>query len=263
MKNIINSQIKQLFKSKLKFIVLLICCALSGYIVFGTWLDYYALELLPEISASQVIIYNWSSVITMVFFFAALSVGDICAGDFKDKTVYTELMSGCKRSGTYFGRAVVALVFTLIGSLVIVCTPVLISTVIFGWGTLVTVGDFVTRVLVLIVPIIRIICEFVCISFIVKNKYFVIGIAFGFVEFQAVLGNLMDKAPAELLGITSFERLCTFDFWATYGLDDRGNIIASAALPAGEMASIYIWSVIVSAAAIWIGYSFFHRDDLD
>lgn len=263
MKNIIISQIKQLFKNKLKFIVLLICCALSGYIVFGTWLDYYALEMLPELSASQLVIDNWGSVIVMVFFFVAVSVGDICAGDFSDKTVYTELMSGCKRSGTYFGRAVVALVFTLIGSLVIVCAPVLICTVIFGWGTLVSVGDFVTRVFVLIVPIIRIICEFVCISFIVKNKYIVLGIAFGIVELQSVLGNLTNNAPAEILGITSFERLCIFDCWATSGLDDRGNIIANAALPAGEMASIYIWSIIASAAAIWIGYSFFHRDDLD
>lgn len=251
-----------LFKSKLKFIVLLICCALGGYTVFGLWMDYHVFDL-SEMSASLLMVINWNSVIIMVFFFVAISVGDICAGDFSDKTVYTELMSGSKRSGTYFGRAIVALVFTLIGSLIIVCAPVLICAVIFGWGTLITVGDFVTRVFVLIVPIIRIICEFICISFIVKNKHIVLVVAVVIVMVQANLGNLMDNAPAEIFGITSFERLCIFDFWATHGLDDRMNIIADVSLPAGEIASIYIWSIIASAAAIWIGYSFFHRDDLD
>ncbi|MDE5569183.1 MAG: hypothetical protein K2I82_00825, partial [Ruminococcus sp.] len=208
----------------------------------------------------------FSTVYSMFFstmhLFIGVSVSDICAGDFSDKTFYYEILSGQTRFNSYFGRAVTAIIFTLIGSMIIVTAPVVICSAVCGWGTLFTVGDVVQRLLISILPILRIICMYICLAFILKN-YSIMDFMAGLMVSMVCEEGFFSNAQPAVLGSTSLLRLCRFDMWANYGLNNIYTPVVDATIPTDEIQSIVIWSIIASAAFLIVGYAYFHHDDLN
>lgn len=261
MKRVILAQIKQIGKGKLKYIIFIFLIGVAVLSVMGFCLNRDTSVSTIENSACMFFSTIYFMFFSLMHLFIGVSVADICAGDFSDKTFYYEILSGQTRFSSYFGRAVTAIVFTLIGSMIIVTAPVVICSAVCGWGTLFTVDDIIKRFLISILPIIRIICMYICLAFILK-KYSIMDCMVGFSVSMMCEEGFFNNAQPAILGSTSLFRLCSFDIWANYGLNDIYTPVVDATIPAGEIQSIVIWSIIASAAFLIIGYAYFHYDDL-
>lgn len=75
--------------------------------------------------------------------------------------------------------------------------------------------------------------------------------------------GFFSNAQPAVLGSTSLLRLCRFDMWANYGLNNIYTPVVDATIPTDEIQSIVIWSIIASAAFLIVGYAYFHHDDLN
>lgn len=260
MKNVILAQLKQLHKGKLKYISFLVLIGVAVLNVSNFYFDRYISD--SEVSACMFFLNGYYIFFAIVQLFIGVSIADICAGDFDDKTFYNEILGGQSRFNSYFGRAVVALVFTFIGSMILVIFPVVFCSALCGWGTLFTVGDVVKRLAFSAFPLIRIICMYICCAFILK-KFASYTFMVGFTVATMCMEGFFSKAPPEILGSTSLMRLCSFDMWTNYGLNDVFTPVVNATIPASEIQSIIIWSIISSVAFLTIGYTYFHKDDLN
>lgn len=260
MKRVLISQIKQLHKGKSKYITFIFLIVVVILNIGNFYLDKDISSI--ENSACMFFSTGYFIFFAMVQLFIGVSVADICSGDFADKTFYNEILSGQSRFNSYFGRAVVALVFTLIGSMILVIFPVVLCSFVCGWGTLFTVEDVVKIFLIAVFPIIRIICMYIGLAFILK-KFAVYTFMAGFSIATMCMEGFFSKAPPEILGATSLYRLCTFDIWVNYGLNDTYTPVIDTTIPTGEIQSIIIWSLIASAVFLIIGYAYFHNDDLN
>lgn len=262
MKNILIAQLKQLGRGKLKYIVfvLVLLIMLINVTMFYECRD----EATFEVSTCYFIIGNLFLFYTLIHIFISISISDICAGDFSDKTFYYEIMSGQTRFNSYFSRVIIAVAFVLVGCLILVTLPLVLCTILCGWGSFFTVRDIAVVIAISVAPLVRIICTYICLAFIIRNTYAVMALGMGgFMLSTLTEMPFFAKAPSEILGVTSILRLCTFDVWQNYTLI-KGNVpIVDVKIPLDETLSIIIWSVVFAAASLLIGYSYFKCDDLN
>lgn len=262
MKNIISAQFRQIFNDKLKFIVFILCILMSVFSAFSMNSIEIEGELI-ELSASQYIMYNWEFSLIMSMLFISISVGEICAGDFADKTIYTELLGGCTRTKSYFGRAVTAIIFTMAGTVIIAIAPVIFSIIFYGWGTLITFKVFLLRFLLMLAPFLRLICMTICLAFIIKNRYILIALSYCMIMLTSFMKQSFTDAPVSILGVISISKICSFDTWATYGINNDANYIIDSSMQSGDVVSIVAGSVVASVVFLIIGCTYFHYDDLN
>lgn len=262
MKNVLIAQLKQLGRNKLKYIVFVLVLAVALINVIMFYVDRE--NSLFEVSTCFFIKVNLFLFYTIMHIFISISISDICAGDFSDKTFYYEVMSGQTRFNSYFGRTIIAVLFTLTGCLILIISPLVLCAALCGWGSLFAVRDIVVMIAVSVAPLIRIICTYICLAFIIRNTYAVMALGMGgFMLSSMIEMPFFDKSPAEILGITSILRLCTFKEWYNFGLNDVNTPVVDATIPVNEIQSIIIWSVVFAAAFLLVGYSYFKRDDLN
>jgi hypothetical protein len=190
-------------------------------------------------------------------------VGFVCCGDFPDKTSNYEIMTGHKRTEVYFGRVIPCLVFGVICFLIIAFAPIILNTAIHGWGTKLDVGQMILRYTLLIFPITRIFCTAIFIAFVVKNPYIMMGTGYAASMLGGISGGFLKEAKSPFLGITNINMLCMFDSWFTYGLEGNENYIYDASLSTGQIAGTIIVSLAASIVFLYLGYVFFHTDDLN
>jgi len=258
--SIAGSQIRQLFFSKLKIFFW------AAMLLFGVMsvLNYGGeFETVPrdEHSASEWISEGClNALVPFVPIFIAFSVGDTCAGDFPDRTLYYELTSGKKRSEAYWGRAIPAIIFTLLALMILFIALPAIVTAKHGWGTYFGVSDLLIRYVMLIAPLLRIICTMIFISFILKKPLLVTLVGFG----ESVVNTVFAGAVSDVLGIGSVDKILnSYERWQVYGLDADMHLILDVTLRWSEMAASVLISLAVSALMLFLGYVYFHRDDLN
>ncbi len=256
MKNVIKSQLYQLRHEPLCFIVTLL--VVIAYL-FLAWLD----SMADGTKTSAVVYFFSSGAIAVCFSLipVLMLVGQVCCGDFGDKTANYELMSGHKRSEVYLGRAVVCILLCTALAMVMTALPAIFKGILDGFGDEMPLTDVLVRYLLIGIVIARIVCECVCISFMVKNKY--ISMVLGYIIAMLRLSGLMAGNTTPLLGITNLNMLYNIDIWYTYGIDYSMNYVYDAALQPVQIISTIAVSLAVSAAMLWLGYVFFKNDDMD
>lgn len=256
MKNIIKSQLYQLKKERLIVIVFLgitavmLVNALTGT---GSGETLCGSEYVAQVMKMQ-------SIIALLYVF--VQAGISCCSDFLDKTANYEIMSGHTRKEVYLGRIIPCIVIGMLGWLFIMIMPYILCTALEGWGTKLSLGIVVLRLLLMLFPVLRIICEFILISFIVRNQYIVMGAGYAVFCIGGVSEAFADKGSF-LLGVTNMTLLAKFDTWMTFGLSGTENYIYESALNASDIAGTVIFSLIFSAASLYMGYYFFRTDDVN
>lgn len=200
--------------------------------------------------------------IFMPLIYVATVAAQICGQDFTDKTANYELMSGRRRYQSYFGRVIPSVIIGVIGWLIIAVTPVITLTVINGWGDKISVWDVVIRYALMIFPVIRVACEFVFFTFLIKNPYIVMGLGYLY-SMVSIYAEMLPSDGFVFLGSTNIILLSMVDVWTTYGLEGKVNFIYDAALSSSDVIGTIVVSLIVSAAALFLGYVFFKNDDMN
>lgn len=256
MKNIMKAQLFQLKKERLCFIVLLLMLV---FILYSAWFENYAMN--GEVTGGEYFVEFVSVIVQLIQLPILMLVGQMCVGDFTDKTANFELMSGHKRWEVYLGRAIPCIAVTMLLSIVSIIVPVIFMTILAGWGIEVIFSHFLMRLALIMLVQLRVICMFVFFSFLVKNQYVVMGIAYLYFALQ--LSGIFSETASPMLTITNLNLLYAMGGWYTYGIEDSVNLTYDLTLTAPEIAWTVIAALGVSAVALALGYVFFKNDDMN
>lgn len=259
MRNLIKSQLYQMKKSTLPLTLFIALIVMAVVQYFGE-INYQRQSL----SAGKYLADNGAAVLFVAIIFGICFTGYICGMDFTDKTTNYELMSGHTRGQVYFARAILSIIGGTLGTLLVILVPVIFGIAAYGWGSEITVKDTVIRLILVSIVTMRIICEFVFFTYVLKTPYFTMGLAYVIFMFGFAMQAFSNKTSV-FLGITSLNRLAEFESWMTYTLDDTVNTIKvyDAALSGGDIAGIMLSSICIGALFLWLGYRFFSNDDLN
>lgn len=260
--SLVRAQAGQLRFGVLKHMILFFMAALNIILAMTFGNEFESVAMRNEVSGSQFVLENLNTIIPFMMMFIGASVGDICGADFVDKSFYYETMGGRTRKQSYIARVAVAMLYTVIGCMVIIAAGPVAATLRLGWGTVLTKEEFLIRIAALIAPLIRITALYIVLTFVLKSKN--ITLLAGFAG-MVVYVQLMKYFPYQndILGVTTIRKLTHISTWAVYGLDDEIYTLVDAApdIP-GFTASIII-SLGAAALILWLGYRFFHDDDLN
>ena len=260
MKNIVKAQFFQIVRDKIIRYMVVITLVMQVLIVMlPIWLENQEPTSAGEFFATD-------GVILMEFplFYIILVTAQICGADLMDKTQNYELSGGHRRYEVYLGRVIAAAIVGGVGALFLTSLPVVIYAMLYGWGDKVAFAPVVLRMLLMLLPYLRLVTEFAFLTFLIKNPYVVMGL--GYVIFMLTMtiaiGTTIEVTSA-FLGITNLSLLTMVSKWATYGLGNDMNYIFDASLGAGAIVGTVAASVVFGAAALYLGYVFFKHDDMN
>lgn len=262
MKNLIKAQLYQLKKDRLVQLVfggMLLILLVTAYMnqLLAVTVDY----AIDTVTGGGYFSNSLVGVIMVGLMFVIIAVPRICGWDFTDKTTNYELMSGHIRKEVFFSRIIVSLLAGVVGWLILFCAPLAVTSIINGWGEKLPLSEAVLRGILMLFPIIRLVCELSCFTFILKNPYITMGI--GYVLFMLQISPVFPIKNSHLLGISNLSMLGTIDLWTTYGLDGELNYIFEAYLGAGDIAGTILASIAASLLSLFLGYIFFKNDDIN
>jgi len=258
MKNIVKSQFYQIIREKLLWYMLVVALLMQTLMfLLPVWLDNEEVTVAGEFFAD-----NGYGLIVFPVFFLVVAVGQICGIDFLDKTNHYEVLGGHRRHEVYLGRVIPALLVGGLGGMLLTVLPVVLYTIMFGWGTKLAWGPVVLRFIMLLFPFLRLVCEFVFITFLVKNPYVMMGV--GYAVFMAImfLSEILNSLNA-FLGITNMMQILVVEKWVTFGLGGDLNYIYEASLSAGVVWQTILASVVFGVGSLYLGYIYFKNNDLN
>jgi ABC-type transport system involved in multi-copper enzyme maturation permease subunit len=256
MVNVMKAQLYQLKRDKLVYGVFLAVLIMQLTTMVGemnTERDVNGCSYLASVG-------SYIPLVAMIFVFVL--IGEICGRDFMDKTSNYELMSGHTRGEVYFGRAILSLLIGTVSGLFLTVIPILAASAVYGWGGTMKINQVIFRLLLLIFPILRMICEFVFLAILARNSYIVMLCGYFVFCLGQTLPMFAAKSDSVLLGITNLNLLCSFDSWYAYGLGGSMYYVYDASISASAIANTVSASVIIGTVFLLMGYFFFQKDDL-
>ncbi|MDD6069790.1 MAG: hypothetical protein PUC12_03115 [Clostridiales bacterium] len=257
--NIMKAQLYQLKRTRLIYIVF-VCVLIIQFTTMMGEMDF----LNSTITAGKYVAENGTAVAFVSLIFALVFTGEVCGADFGDKTTNYELMGGHLRKEVYFSRAILSLGIGTGGALILNAFPVVIACILGDWGNEVRLLDIFLRYLLSVFSIARIICEFIFLSYIIKNAYIVM--ATGVVISLAGSGwsEMFPNGSPQYTGMGSLSEIFNIPCWATYTLVGEKNIVVyDAALSARNVAGTILSSVLFGGLFLLLGYLYFKKDDLN
>lgn len=260
MKNIMKAQMLQLRKDKIcRFIFI-------GILAVMFMLTYMLADMASTnktlITGGEQAIMMMSMTTVLSQFFMYLFTAQVCGVDFTDKTMNYEIMAGHTRCEVYFGRVIPAVIIGTVGTMLLMALPIVADVVIMGgWGDKVNFTDMLLRYLLMVFPIVRVICEFIFLTFIIKNPYIVMGISY---VACILLGMNVPTTTKHcfVLGMTNINAITVIEEWQSFGLGGDLHYIYETGLSADFVIPTIIVSVIIGGIALLLGYTFFKNDDM-
>ena len=261
MKNLIKAQLYQIAHTRVYYLVLITFILLA--VMFGA-IDYLngadALEEGQLLSASDLA--TRMDVVTILSVMGmALFASFICADDHYDKTANYEILSGGMRKQSFFARAFVSIVICIVFSISLECVSLITATLLTGWGDSVPVSAVVSRILLTAFPYFRLACLFVMLSYFIKRPGITFLAVYGLIQgFSMIPSN--DRTGV-LFSVTTLGNIMHYDEWHVFGLECDAQFIYQTQLDGGFAARCIIVSLLMGIAYLAIGYSYFHKDDLE
>lgn len=260
MKNIAKSQLYQLRKSKLSYAIFFAILFLQLFTIVATVLN--NLDG-PDITGSSFVAEQGAALFLTPIFFLSIITGIVTGADFMDKTTNYEIMTGHTRYEVYFGRVIPALIVSITGGFVLAIAPTIVAKLLFGWGTKMSLQGVLIRYILIIFPYFRLVCEFIFLTFVVRNEYMIM--ALGFVYY--LLGSMPaegGKGSSSLLGLTNLNVLGNYGSFSTYNVLDGATVITvyDSSIGASTIISTIVCSLLIGSFFLLIGYVFFKNDDL-
>ena len=242
------------------------CLVLPGLMIA---MDYVMdTELFTNMTGSEAAGTWLSTVAYMMSMMIFLITGRVCGWDLRDKTANYEILFGHKRAAVYFSRFLVAAAVSLFLSSVMMLLPVLAITAFKGWGASMTFGTAMQHYLLALPVVLRIVCLFTMLTFLVENDIALFAIGF--------FGNMGQMLLIVLMEVTSSSSKLS---WHTSLLCLMRNVLdftnTTSALLDGKKITVYkaaleqttVTETLLSAfgfGLLWLllGYMIFRRRDL-
>ena len=263
MKNITKAQLYQFVKSREVLLIILgvniICTAIA--LMFSMENSVAFIGNTGSAYAAN----SMSITVTFIYMLPSVICGKICADDFQDKTINYEAASGSLRWQSYFGRAIPSLILSLILCLITIGLPLVIVTAMHSWGDLVTPSSAIIRIFTVLLPIFRVSCFNIMMSFIIKKDKFVVVISCIGSVFASFISGMSRKITYGMFSQVDIMKLLNYKYYTTYGLNDEKNVwgIYDSTIDISALTQISVVSLIVGIIYICVGYFYHKHDDLN
>ena len=207
----------------------------------------------------------FGSACTGVVFFLLILTARICGWDYGDKTMNYELLSGHSRGDVFWSRSIVSLVWCVPVGFLIIALPTAVIAVINGWGENMDFGGAAIRFLLAIFPLFRLTCEFILLTFLLKNCYLSMVLGFILTEITQIAVMLIDELSS--MNITYQLALSNitvlFDFNETMGYVNGKDItVYQTGLDSGLVLGTILFSLGVGIICLLIGNLLFKKRDI-
>lgn len=255
--NIIKAQNYQLRHDMFTVILCIVIIIISVMMYFMNGADLAGGEKLVAISEIEPVCFY---LISIVF------AGRIAAWDYNDKTINYELLSGHSRQEIYWGRFFCSAIWCISFCAIVIGVPLLIGSLINGWGYNADLGDCVIRIVLCAIPVIRLLCEFFLLATLIQNCYatYALGyLAMGVtLMLSMVLQELTQLNTSCLLGYSSCETLLDITNYH-YELVNGTEIQVYETMLTHELVgNVVISSLLVSVVCLFLGFWVFQKRDM-
>lgn len=257
MLNIIKSQMYSISKDMYTYICLMITiivCILSVFLIID--------DIVSEnITGSMMVAFSGEN--TMFSLYSVLMfVTRICGWDINDKTINFEVLYGHNRKSIYWGRSTIAMIFGTLTSFFIIAMPIIVLSIINGWGNTVPLSEFYIRLSLGFLVLIRISAVYVLLTVILKNSWasFLIGYVLSFVGIA--VNFFTDKVPY-LFTVVNIIKIFTFENSYLGYIDGEDVQMFKDTLDSGFITGTIISSVAITIVSLVSGYIIFRKRDLD
>lgn len=256
--NIIKSQFYQIKRSSflwistIGFFIVIILCAVMSALSYETSMG-------APLTGSGLIADYFRAITSMAGIYIFIFASKVCAEDFSDKTINYELMCGHTRRQVFWGRVLIELIAGIFIYILLVISPVILISALNGFGGALKLSDVILRIILLIFPAIRLMCEIAFLSFVFKNPYIIMGI--GYLTFIITVTDILEDSV--WMSFTNISLISSFDAYATYGLGESVNLIYESSLEPSAIIGTIISSVAFSVIFLLMSYAFFKKDDIE
>ena len=262
MKNMIRSLLYEIRKNrslKLAFIGLILINILLVFINIGENSFY-------EESGSAMLAEGKSFSYMMGMYFVLFAVAMIAGGDFKDKVINYEVMSGHSRLSIFMARNIIAILVASIGGMILSFVPLVASCIGWGFGNRLVLSDVIIRTFLYLFPFIRIAALFSMFTFLIKNQYAMLGIGYGIISFCLVTSGTVKDHTNFFTAMFNLNLLSGFNGWSVYNISNLRGLVTYAAFDSSVTVKMVAGTVIISLIAtgiyLLLGYALFKRDEL-
>lgn len=206
--------------------------------------------------------------IPMLWLLICLVMGArIAAWDYSDKTINYELLAGHSRKDLYWGRFVVALWWCVLLCLGTVGIPLIICSVRNGWGNNVDFVNCMLRLLVSVLPLLRILAEFFLLAILLKNCYVTYAVGYvligGTMMGVLLLSEVLNVDCSFLLGFTTLAELFQLGNSHLEWIDGVDISVYDSILSSSQIMEIILSSIVVILLSLFAGYGVFKKRDME
>ncbi len=191
----------------------------------------------------------------------------ICGWDATDKTINYEIMAGHSRKAVYFGRVIVGLLWTMLIGIVMMILPLLVVTVMNGWGENINLGAVMLRCLLVLFPLFRFLCELILLTVLMKNCYVAMLLGWVFTDAAIIASmvytELTENALTAQLAVSNLTTLFTVDNYKLEYIGGEDILVYSAGIRSSVVCSTILVSLLVGATCLIAGYVIFRKRDMN
>lgn len=194
-------------------------------------------------------------------------VSRICGWDAGDKTMNYEVLAGHSRAEVYFGRVIMSVIWGLGNGIAMLVLPVLGITVINGWGNNMNLGAAAVRCVLFLFPMLRLICEFAMLAFLLRDCYkaMLIGWSFFAVSMVGIMvyEGLADTALTVQLVITNMREVIGFGNYKIEYIGGEDILVYMTGMDASLVLGTILVSLLAGGACLAVGYAVFKKQDMN
>ncbi|MBQ3162383.1 MAG: ABC transporter permease subunit [Oscillospiraceae bacterium] len=220
-----------------------------------------------DMTGSEYVALNGESISLLPVFLILMLGVRILGWDYADKTMNYEILSGHHRREVYFARVIVAHIWCIAFCVGFMLLPVIIFTLINGWGVTMDFGGMALRFALAIFPMIRIVCQYVLLVFLVKSAYIAWAAGYLLSMFAMLIPMILEEIMQSFkftyhLATTNLMKLFTFNQSIGYVNGEDVTICHTELEPSMIIGTIGV-SVAVSVICIVLGYIIFKKSDVN
>lgn len=255
MKDLIKSQLYQLRKETMSI----------TFFVVILFIEFVAcINIDSGVTADSLLTDAGHYMVLVAVAFGLMFTAQVCGSGFLDKTINYELMSGHRRRDVYFSKAAVSLLLGMTGTILAFMLPFMIAVLWLGWGTDLDIKGTMVRYLLLVFPLFRMICEFIFLSFLIKNAYVVMALGFFVpIGLGESMVEFLPECKSVLLGLSNIYNLAMFPDRTLYRMVDLKTIsVYDTYINPEDILLTIVVSFAMGVFFLWLGYQYFNKDDL-
>ncbi len=202
-----------------------------------------------------------------VMLFLLVLVCRICGWDSADKTINYELLSGHNRADVYWGRVLVTFMWAIPIVVLLIGLPLAVVSIFNGWGVEADFWGLMARYALAMLPVIRMICELIFFTFLVKNCYIAMVLGYIFMMLPVMVELIIEEtAKIEISWAFSITNLIDL-LWLSNSymgfVDGEDVMVYDLSVEPTYLLYTVLASVGVSAVCLLGGYWLFKKSDMN